>query len=52
MKCFVIPVINGATGIVTEGLKIKSGINIRKPFNRFSTKTAVLETSHIISGTI
>jgi hypothetical protein len=37
MKCFVIPVIIGATGIVTEGLKI-SGINTRKTFNRFSTK--------------
>jgi hypothetical protein len=37
MKCFVIPVIIGATGIVSKGLKI-SGNNIRKAFNRFSTK--------------
>jgi hypothetical protein len=45
-KCFVIPVITGITGIVTKGLK-KSGNNIRKAFNRFSTKTVVLGTSHI-----
>jgi hypothetical protein len=45
MKCFVIPVIIGATGIVT---KKKSGNNTRKAFNRFSTKTAVLGTSHIL----
>jgi hypothetical protein len=37
MKSFVIPVINGATGIVTKGLK-KSGNNTRKAFNIFSTK--------------
>jgi hypothetical protein len=37
MKCFVIPVIIGATGIVTKGLK-KTGNNTRKAFNRFSTK--------------
>jgi hypothetical protein len=48
MKCFVIPVITGATGIVTRGLKI-SGNNTRKAFNRFSTKkTAVVGTSHIV----
>jgi hypothetical protein len=48
MKCFVIPVIILATGIVTKGLNI-SGNNTRKAFNRFSTKkTAVLGTSHII----
>jgi hypothetical protein len=38
MKCFVIPVIIGATGIVTKELKKKSGNHIRKAFNRFSTK--------------
>jgi hypothetical protein len=39
MKCFVIPVIIGATGIVTKVLKKKSGNNTRKAFNnRFSTK--------------
>jgi len=37
MKCFVIPVIIGATGIVIKGLKI-SGNNIRKAVNRLSTK--------------
>jgi hypothetical protein len=48
MKCFVMPVIIGATGIVTKGLNI-SGNNTRKAFNRFSTKkTAVLGTLHII----
>jgi hypothetical protein len=49
IKCFVIPVIIGATGIVTKGLKI-SGNNTRKAFNRFSTKkkASVLGTSHII----
>jgi hypothetical protein len=39
MKYFVIPVIIGATGIVTKGLK-KSGNNTRKAFNRFSTKNS------------
>jgi hypothetical protein len=38
MKCFVIPVIIGATGIVTTGLKKISWNNTRKAFNRFSTK--------------
>jgi hypothetical protein len=37
MKCFVIPVITGVTGIVTKGLK-QSGNNTRKAFNRFSAK--------------
>jgi hypothetical protein len=37
MKCFDIPVITGATGIVTKGLKKISG-NTRKAFNRFSKK--------------
>jgi hypothetical protein len=44
MKCFVIPVVTGATGIVTK-IKIISGSNARKACNRFSTKTAVLGTS-------
>jgi hypothetical protein len=46
MKCFVIQVIIGATGIVTKGLK-KSGNDTRKAFNRLK-KTVVLGTSHII----
>jgi hypothetical protein len=49
MKCFVIPAIIGATGIITKGLKKISGNNTRKTFNRLSTKTAVLGTSHIIN---
>jgi hypothetical protein len=36
MKCLVIPVIIGATGIVTRGLKKYT----RKAFNRFSTKNS------------
>jgi hypothetical protein len=40
MKCFVIPVITGATGTVTVGLKKISGNNTRKAFNRFSTKNS------------
>jgi hypothetical protein len=38
MKCFVILVIIGATGIVTKGPKNRSGNNTRKAFTRFSTK--------------
>jgi hypothetical protein len=38
MKCFVIPIIIGATGNVTKGLKKISGNNTRKASNRFSTK--------------
>jgi hypothetical protein len=48
MKCFVIPVISGATGIVIRGIKKyletipgKHSIDSRQ-------KTAVLGTSHII----
>jgi hypothetical protein len=37
MKCMVIPVIIGATGIVIKGQKISVN-NTRKAFNRFSTK--------------
>jgi hypothetical protein len=47
MKCLVIPVIIGATGIVSKSLKI-SGNNTRTTFTRFPTKTATLGTSHII----
>jgi hypothetical protein len=36
MKCVIIPVIIGATGIVTKGLKF--GIHDRKTSNIFSTK--------------
>jgi hypothetical protein len=37
MKCFVIPVITGATGIVTKGLK-KSVNNSRKSINRLHAR--------------
>jgi hypothetical protein len=48
MKCFVVPVIIGATGIVTKELKkylerISGKHSIDSP-----QKTAVLGTSHII----
>jgi hypothetical protein len=48
MKCFFIPVIIGATGIVTRGLK-----SIWKPYQEsiqqiIYKKTAVLGTPHII----
>jgi hypothetical protein len=33
MKCFIISVIIGATGIVTKGLEKMSGNNTRKEFN-------------------
>jgi hypothetical protein len=46
-KCFVIPAITGANGIVTKGLKI-SGNNTRKVFNRFPQRTAVLLGANII----
>jgi hypothetical protein len=39
MKCFMIPVITGATGIVTEGLK-KILKHTKKAFSRFSTKSS------------
>jgi hypothetical protein len=48
MKSFVIPIIIGATGIVSKSLKRISGNNTRTTFNRFSTKTSILGTSHII----
>ena len=38
MKCMIIPVINGATGMATEGLKDKSGSCTRKTFYKFATK--------------
>jgi hypothetical protein len=38
MKCLVIPVFVGATGIVSKGLRKLSGNNTRKALNRFSTK--------------
>jgi hypothetical protein len=48
MKCFVIPVIIGATGIVSKSLQKISGNNTRTTLNRSPTKTAILGTSHII----
>jgi hypothetical protein len=38
LKCTIIPVIIGATGIVIEKLKEKFGSGTRKTFDRFTTK--------------
>jgi hypothetical protein len=49
MKCFVIPVIIGATGIVTRGLKkYLETIPGKHSIDSLQKKTAVLQTSHII----
>jgi hypothetical protein len=48
MKCFVIPVIIGATGIVTEGLKKYLETMPGKHSIDSLQKTAVLGTTHII----
>jgi hypothetical protein len=55
MKCFVIPVIIGATGIVTRGLKKyleaipgKHSVDSLQKKKKKKKKTAVLRTSHII----
>jgi hypothetical protein len=48
MKCFVIPVIIGATGIVTRGLKKYLETIPGKRSIDSLQKTAVLGTSHII----
>jgi len=45
MKCFVIPVITGATGIVTEGLQ-KSGNNTEKAFKKFFIKICTGDIAH------
>ena len=38
LKCTIIPVITGATGIVTRKLKEKFGSGKKKTFDRFTTK--------------
>jgi len=48
VKCFVIPLITGTTGIVTKIGKEISGNNIGKGFIRDSVRrTSVLGTLHI-----
>jgi hypothetical protein len=50
MKCFVIPVIIGATVIVSKSLKNISGNNTRTTLNIFSTKTAnVTNVTNVIA---
>jgi hypothetical protein len=46
MKCFVMPVITGATRIVTRGLKNLETITVKNS-NASSTKAAVLGTSQL-----
>jgi hypothetical protein len=48
MKCFVIPVITGATGIVTKGLKKYLETIPGKHSIDYLQKTSVPGTSHII----
>jgi hypothetical protein len=48
MKCLVIPVVTGATGSVTKGLKKYPETIPGKHSIDFLQKTAVLGTSHII----
>ena len=38
LKCTIVPVITGATGIATRSLKKKFGNYTRKTFDRFTTK--------------
>jgi hypothetical protein len=49
MKCMIIPVTIGATGIVTKGFK-KFGSHTRKTFNTFTTKDSC--TRNIIHKTV
>jgi hypothetical protein len=48
LKCTIIPVILGATVIVTKKPKERSGSYTSKTFDRFTTEDTVLGTSHII----
>jgi hypothetical protein len=48
MKCMIIPVVIGATGIVTEGLKKNSEDIPGKHSVDSLQKAAILGTSHII----
>jgi hypothetical protein len=47
MKCFVIPILIGATGIVSKGLKYLKTIPGQQSIDSLQ-KTAILGTSHII----
>jgi hypothetical protein len=52
IKCFVIPVIIGATGIVSKSLQKYLETMPGQHSNRFPTKTAILGTSHIIRNVL
>jgi len=52
MKCTIVPVIAGTTGIVTEKGKIKFGRHTRKAFSRFTTKdSCTWNITHNTDGT-
>jgi len=48
LKCTIIPVIIGATRIVTRSPKKSFGSCTRKTLDRFTTKTDILGTSHVV----
>jgi hypothetical protein len=48
LKCMIIPVTTGATGIVTEGLRMNLEAITGKHSAESLLKTAILGTSHII----
>jgi len=49
LKCMIIPVIIGATGIVTRSFREKFGSCTRKTFDRFTAKDGYTwNPSHII----
>jgi hypothetical protein len=52
MKCFVIPVIIGATGTVTRGLEKYLGTIPEKHSIDSLQKTSVLGTSHIVRNVL
>jgi hypothetical protein len=48
MKCMIIPVVTGATGIVTKGLKKNLEAILGKCSTDSLKKLAILGTSHVI----
>jgi hypothetical protein len=52
MKCTIIPVITGGSGIVTKSLNGKCGSHIGKIFNRFAMKDSYTwNTTHNTENT-
>jgi len=52
MKCFIMPVITGATGIVTKGLQNIWKQYYESPQQTVSKNTAILMTSHVIRNVL